>query len=113
MRRRLRGAPWCAKIARRARRSLDNLYRSPRIFASEAWFNDIQRLPTVRRYFWVNEPSKVFVARSGVAELANTILTSDEVRDLVERMLKTSGRRVDLSSPFGNGVICLFTVTGP
>jgi pilus assembly protein CpaF len=50
---------------------------------------------------WINEPSKVFVARGGgSAELTNTILTSDEVRDLVERMLKSSGRRVDLSSPF-------------
>lgn len=49
---------------------------------------------------WINEPSKVFVARGGTAELTSTILTADEVRDLVERMLKSSGRRVDLSSPF-------------
>ena len=47
---------------------------------------------------WINEPSKVFVARGGLAELTTTILSADEVRDLVERMLKTSGRRVDLSS---------------
>jgi Flp pilus assembly CpaF family ATPase len=50
--------------------------------------------------YWINEPSKVFVARRGLAELTTTILTPDEVRDLVERMLRTSGRRVDLSSPF-------------
>lgn len=49
---------------------------------------------------WINEPSLVFVSRSGVAELTNTILTEDEVRDLIERMLRTSGRRLDLSSPF-------------
>lgn len=49
---------------------------------------------------WINEPGKVFVARDGVSELTPTILTADGVRDLVERMLKTSGRRVDLSSPF-------------
>ncbi len=49
---------------------------------------------------WVNEPSKVFVARDGVAELTTTILTAAEVADLVERMLSSSGRRVDLSSPF-------------
>jgi len=36
---------------------------------------------------WINEPSKVFVARGGVAELTTTILSADEVRDLVERML--------------------------
>ena len=35
-----------------------------------------------------------------MAELTNTILTANEVRDLVERMLRNSGRRVDLSSPF-------------
>ena len=40
------------------------------------------------------------MARGGVAELTPTILSADDVRDLVERMLKSSGRRVDLSSPF-------------
>jgi pilus assembly protein CpaF len=40
------------------------------------------------------------VARDGRHELTTTILTADEVRDLVERMLKSSGRRLDLSSPF-------------
>ena len=49
---------------------------------------------------WINEPGKVFVARSGSSELTTTILTPEDVRDLVERMLKSSGRRVDLSSPF-------------
>jgi len=39
------------------------------------------------------------IARRGVHELTTTILTADEVRDLVERMLKSSGRRVDLSTP--------------
>lgn len=49
---------------------------------------------------WINDPSRVFVARHGRHELTNTILTPDEVRELVERMLKTSGRRLDLSQPF-------------
>jgi pilus assembly protein CpaF len=67
-----------------------------------AGFGPLQRYledPTIEE-IWINEPSKVFVARGGTAELTNTILTADEVRDLVERMLKSSGRRVDLSSPF-------------
>jgi hypothetical protein len=34
----------------------------------------------------------------GLAELT-TILTPDDVRDLVERMLTSSGRCVDLSKP--------------
>lgn len=54
---------------------------------------------------WINEPGKVFVARSGVSELTTTILTPDQVRDLVERMLKSSGRRVDLSSPFVDAML--------
>lgn len=49
---------------------------------------------------WINQPSRIFVARGGAAELTPTILSADDVRDLVERMLKSSGRRVDLSSPF-------------
>jgi pilus assembly protein CpaF len=49
---------------------------------------------------WINEPGKVFVARHGRPELTTTILTAERVADLVERMLKPSGRRVDLSSPF-------------
>ena len=49
---------------------------------------------------WINRPSQVFVARHGVSELTPTILTDAQVRDLVEHMLKISGRRLDLSSPF-------------
>ena len=49
---------------------------------------------------WINGPAQVFVARRGEPELTTTILTSGQVRDLVEQMLKVSGRRLDLSSPF-------------
>jgi pilus assembly protein CpaF len=49
---------------------------------------------------WINAPSRVFIARNGVPELTQTVLPDSEVRDLVERMLQSSGRRVDLSSPF-------------
>ncbi|HUX71671.1 MAG TPA: ATPase, T2SS/T4P/T4SS family [Cellulomonadaceae bacterium] len=49
---------------------------------------------------WINGPAKVFVARHGEAELTTTLLTDGQVRDLVEQMLKSSGRRLDLSSPF-------------
>jgi pilus assembly protein CpaF len=57
-------------------------------------------VPTVEE-IWINEPSKVFVARNGRSELTTTVLSAQDVRDLVERMLKISGRRVDVSSPFG------------
>lgn len=49
---------------------------------------------------WINSPARVFVAREGIPELTSMELTESQVRDLVERMLQASGRRVDLSSPF-------------
>lgn len=48
---------------------------------------------------WINAPGKVFCAREGRHVLTNVVLSSDEIRDLVERMLRTSGRRLDLSTP--------------
>ena len=72
------------------------------VFDAVAGLGPIQRYlddPTVEE-IWINEPNKVFIARAGIAELTTTILTAEDVRDLVERMLKPSGRRVDVSSPF-------------
>jgi pilus assembly protein CpaF len=54
---------------------------------------------------WINEPSRVFVARNGRSELTSTILAEAEVRDLVERMLRWSGRRLDVSSPFVDAML--------
>lgn len=55
--------------------------------------------PTVEE-LWINAPDRIFVARNGVAERVPLILTDTAVRDVVERMLHASGRRVDLSTPF-------------
>lgn len=49
---------------------------------------------------WINSPTRVFVARDGVTERVGLDLDEADVRDLVERMLRSTGRRVDLSSPF-------------
>ena len=49
---------------------------------------------------WVNGPGKVFCARDGRHVLTNVVMTEQEIADVVERMLRTSGRRLDLSSPF-------------
>ena len=49
---------------------------------------------------WVNDPGRVFIARSGRPELTTTILESEDLTVLIERMLRASGRRLDLSSPF-------------
>ncbi|MEI4270558.1 ATPase, T2SS/T4P/T4SS family [Klenkia sp. LSe6-5] len=61
----------------------------------QRWLDD----PEVEE-IWVNEPGRVFVARRGRSELTTTILGPGELADLVERMLRTSGRRVDMSTPF-------------
>ena len=49
---------------------------------------------------WINDPATVYVARAGRSERAPIRLTDEAVRDLVERMLHATGRRVDLSQPF-------------
>ncbi|MFT3799476.1 MAG: ATPase, T2SS/T4P/T4SS family [Microbacterium sp.] len=49
---------------------------------------------------WINDPETIFVARDGVSERVALRLTDELVRDLVERMLHATGRRVDLSQPF-------------
>src|SRR6187200_2924295 len=54
---------------------------------------------------WINDPSRVFIARNGRHELTNVILSRAEVQELVERMLKTSGRRIDLSQPFVDAML--------
>lgn len=54
---------------------------------------------------WINEPSRVFIARAGRHELTNLVLTQAQVTELVERMLKSSGRRIDVSQPFVDAML--------
>lgn len=54
---------------------------------------------------WINAPDRVFVARAGVHELTTTVLTEGTVRELVERMLQSSGRRLDVSQPFVDAML--------
>jgi hypothetical protein len=74
----------------RKRTSVRSTGRSPNATAD---------LGVSRSLIWINEPTKVFIARAGARELTTTVLSEDQVRDLVEKMLKSSGRRVDLSKP--------------
>ena len=55
--------------------------------------------PTVEE-IWFNSPQRIFVARAGKSQLINLVLTSDSVKQLVDRALIWSGRRLDLSQPF-------------
>jgi pilus assembly protein CpaF len=72
-----------------------------------AGFGPLQPLlddPTVEE-IWINEPGRVFVARHGRSELTTVILTAEQVAELVERMLRPTGRRVDLSTPFVDAML--------
>ena len=60
--------------------------------------------PTVEE-IWINSPSRVFVARNGVSELTTLFLSHENIKTLVERMLSTTGRRVDLSQPFVDAML--------
>lgn len=73
-----------------------------RIFHSVAGFGELQPLLEDRSIeeIWWNQPREIFVSRSGRTELTSVSLTEDRVKDLVERMLKSSGRRLDYSTPF-------------
>ncbi len=54
---------------------------------------------------WINDPSRVFIARRGRHELTNLRLDAAQVNELVERMLKSSGRRLDISTPFVDAML--------
>jgi pilus assembly protein CpaF len=49
---------------------------------------------------WINGPDQVFVAGSGVSRAVPISLSAIEIRGFVERVLRQTGRRVDVSSPF-------------
>lgn len=77
------------------------------LVARVAGFGALQPLlddPSIEE-IWINDPSRVFVARHGRHELTNLVLTSAQVDELVERMLKSSGRRIDLSRPFVDAML--------
>lgn len=72
------------------------------VLASVAGYGPLQAYlddPTVEE-LWINAPDRIFVARDGVSQRVPLSLDDVQVRDLVERMLHATGRRVDLSQPF-------------
>jgi pilus assembly protein CpaF len=74
---------------------------------SVAGYGPLQRLfddPDIEEVWW-NEPNRVFCARLGRSELTTVVLTESGVRDTVERMLRSSGRRVDVSQPFVDALL--------
>ena len=76
-------------------------------FHAIAGFGPLQPLlddPAVEEV-WINSPGRVFVARDGRSELTTVVLDDEQVRALVERMLRVSGRRLDLSTPFVDAML--------
>jgi len=77
------------------------------LVANLAGFGPLQQYlddPQVEE-IWINDPTRVFVARNGRHELTPVILTRGQVAELVERMLKSSGRRIDVSQPFVDAML--------
>jgi len=72
------------------------------VLASVSGFGVLQPLlddPGIEE-IWINRADRVFVARGGTTEQIDLALTDAGLRDLVERMLQSTGRRVDISQPF-------------
>ncbi|WP_246877678.1 ATPase, T2SS/T4P/T4SS family [Microbacterium maritypicum] len=72
------------------------------VMASLSGFGALQPLlddPEIEE-IWLNGSGHVHIAREGEAERTGLRLDDVAVRDLVERMLQSTGRRVDISQPF-------------
>ena len=72
------------------------------VLASVTGFGPLQPYlddPAVEELWW-NSPDRIFVAKGGVPYRVPLEMDDTQVREIVERMLISSGRRVDLSQPF-------------
>jgi pilus assembly protein CpaF len=49
---------------------------------------------------WINRPNELFAAKPTGVERISLDLPEDQIRTLVHKMLRNSGRRIDRSSPF-------------
>ena len=76
--------------------------------ALQPYFDD----PDVEE-LWINAPDRVFIARNGVTERSPIELTDSEVRDLVERMLQSSGRPMPYFQACTLPCTCVSAKTGP
>lgn len=49
---------------------------------------------------WVNRPGELFVSRAGVTERVELPFSDSQLSVLIERMLRSAGRRIDRAMPF-------------
>ena len=61
--------------------------------------DDLVSNPSLEKV-WVNGPNQVFVAEGGVSRPVPMDVSALDIRAFVERTLRFTGRRVDVSSPF-------------
>ena len=61
--------------------------------------DDLVQNPSLEEV-WINGPDQVFVAERGVSRAVPMSLSAIKIRGFVERVLRQTGRRVDVSSPF-------------
>jgi pilus assembly protein CpaF len=55
--------------------------------------------PTIEE-IWINSPTDLYIAQSGVSQKLDLAINHAEIANLVERMLRLTGRRIDRSTPF-------------
>ncbi|MGO3886027.1 MAG: CpaF family protein [Mycetocola sp.] len=88
--------------AGRAEAVSDEAELERRVRAELSGFGLIQPLlddPSIEE-IWINAPDRVFVSTGEKTYRVPLALSSQAVREIVERMLQPTGRRLDLSSPF-------------
>lgn len=49
---------------------------------------------------WMNEPNRVFVAKRGNVECHEIEFSAEQIEVVIDRMLRTIGRRIDRATPF-------------
>lgn len=77
----------------------DNVLNSESAFAPYGALQPFLNDPEIEE-IWINSPQRIFVARKGMSELTNLVLTKIQVQSIMDRILLWSGKRIDLSQPF-------------
>jgi pilus assembly protein CpaF len=49
---------------------------------------------------WINGPNEVFIAEAGISKKLNLTISDTQIKVVVEKMLRETGRRLDRTSPF-------------